>query len=323
MIIVTGASGFIGSVLVGRLNELGREDIVVVDRLGTDEKWKNLRKLSFKEYIHADDLLNEQFPKKTTCIFHLGAISSTTEEDMGLLMRNNVHYSKCLFSLAAEHNIPFIYASSAATYGDGTLGYKDDHKVLKQLCPLNPYSYSKHLFDMWVLQTIKRPSLYFGLKFFNVFGPNEYHKGDMRSLIHKAFCRIKEKKRVKLFKSYREDIEHGNQKRDFIYVKDVVEIMIKLMDVKRGSGIYNLGTGKARSFCDLINATFKAMGRTTDIEYIDMPESLKNRYQYHTEADMEKLKKLLPPLSFYQLEDAVDDYVNAYLIKSDSYYPRP
>ena len=322
MILVTGAAGFIGSVLVGRLNKLGREDIIVVDRLGRDEKWKNLRKLSFKEYVHADELLNERPLERIECIFHLGAVSSTTEKDMNLLMENNFYYSKRLFSLAAKLNIPFIYASSAATYGDGTLGYKDDHEGLKHLNPLNPYGYSKYLFDQWVLRETHTPSLYFGLKFFNVFGPNEYHKGDMRSLVYKAFYQIKDSGRVKLFKSYREDIKHGDQKRDFVYVKDVVEIMVKLMHVKGGSGIYNVGTGKAQSFYNLVNATFKAMKTTVDIEYIDMPESLQRQYQYYTKADTKKLKKLLPHISFSLLEDAVENYVNSYLVKSDPYYPK-
>lgn len=325
MILVTGGAGFIGSVLVKELNNQGHEDIVIVDRLRDTAKWKNLRGLKFSEYIHADEFIDSTYQdihESLTMIFHIGACSSTTMMDMDYLMENNVNYSKSLWVLATHLKIPFIYASSAATYGDGEQGYSDDHSKISGLLPLNPYGYSKQLFDEWALQQSETPSMWFGLKYFNVFGPNEYHKEEMRSLVHKAFGQINETGKVKLFKSHRPDFEDGKQLRDFIYVKDVVKGMLALSEKKRSSdaqasGIYNMGTGKCRSFLDLVKATFKAMDKEENIEFIDMPMSIRNQYQYFTEADMGKFLKICPGFEFSSLEDGVADYVQNYLMKDN------
>ncbi|MBK22736.1 MAG: ADP-glyceromanno-heptose 6-epimerase [Halobacteriovorax sp.] len=322
MILVTGAAGFIGSVLVKELNESGREDLILVDRLGNDEKWKNLRGKSFIEYIHADELFTgawDEVLEGISTIYHLGACSSTTERNVDFLMENNVNYSKNLFDLAIERDIPIMYASSAATYGGIEKGFDDDHQKIKELRPLNAYGYSKQLFDEWVLKLEKRPSLWFGIKFFNVFGPNEYHKEEMRSLVHKAYGQIKSNGQVKLFKSHRTDFENGKQLRDFIYVKDCVRAMLAMMEKGSGSGIYNLGTGNANSFDDLVDYTFKAMKETTKIVYIDMPDSIKHQYQYFTEANMQKLNQLLPDFKFTPLEESIKDYVG-HLSSDDPHY---
>jgi ADP-L-glycero-D-manno-heptose 6-epimerase len=325
MILVTGGAGFIGSVLVKELNLLGREDIIIVDRLGDSEKWKNLLGSKYSEYIYADELFDEQYSEvlnSVNFIFHMGACSATTEMDMDYLMQNNVNYSKNLFEIAKAKNIPMVYASSAATYGDGELGYQDNESELSKLKPLNPYGYSKQLFDEWVLKQDSRPSHWFGLKFFNVYGPNEYHKGGMRSIVHKAFGQIQDDGLVKLFKSHRDDFEDGKQLRDFIYVKDVARAMIEMMNPSAAgfSGIYNLGTGEARSFDDLVRATFNSLGKEPNIEYVDMPESIRNQYQYYTQADMGKFKKFLPNFEFTRLEDGVSDYVKSHLHTNDPHY---
>ncbi len=320
MILITGGAGFIGSVLAKKLNELGHNDLVIVDKLAASEKWKNLRGIKYSEYIHADELFAGDYDDliaEADIVFHMGACSSTTEKDVDFLMKNNVAYTKALFRFAAAKNIPFIYASSAATYGEGENGYSDDHEKIPALMPLNPYGYSKQVVDEWILSEPHKPDHWFGLKFFNVFGPNEYHKEEMRSLVHKAFEQIKESWSVKLFKSHRADFKDGEQLRDFIYVKDVVRVMLELADPDKQSysGIYNLGTGKARSFHDLVKATFKAMNVTPKIEFIDMPESIRNQYQYFTQAEMNKLHHALESMTFTSLEDGVTDYVTNYLMK--------
>jgi ADP-L-glycero-D-manno-heptose 6-epimerase len=324
MILVTGGAGFIGSVLVKELNQLGREDIIIVDRLRETSKWKNLMGLKYQDYVHADELFSviDIFSADLSFIFHIGACSATTQMDMDYLMKNNVEYSKSLFELATSLNIPFVYASSAATYGDGELGYSDDHQKIRGLRPLNPYGYSKQLFDEWVLKQDSYPKQWFGLKYFNVYGPNEYHKEDMRSLVHKAHGQILESGQVKLFKSHKEGYEDGKQLRDFIYVKDIARAMIEMMNPSSAnfSGIYNLGTGKARSFLDLMKATFKAMGKEESIEFIDMPMSIRNQYQYYTQAEMGKFKEFLPNFKFTDLEDGVEDYVKNYLETENIYY---
>lgn len=323
MILITGAAGFIGSVLVKELNLKGREDLILVDRLGSDEKWKNLRGKSFIEYINADELFTgawDEVLAGVSAIYHLGACSSTTERDVDFLMENNVNYSKNLFDLATESDLPIIYASSAATYGGIEEGFDDDHDKIKSLRPLNAYGYSKQLFDEWVLKLEKTPSTWYGIKFFNVFGPNEYHKEEMRSLVHKAYGQIKNNGHVKLFKSHRPDFENGKQLRDFVYVKDCVSVLLQMMEKKTGSGLYNLGTGEANSFFDLVDNTFQAMNVTTKIDYIDMPESIRDQYQYYTKANIKKLNTLLPDFKFRSLKDSVHDYVSNHLMKEDQFH---
>lgn len=333
MILVTGGAGFIGSALVWKLNESGRDDIVIVDRLGTGHKWKNIAKRRFHNILHVDDLfdwLGVGDPKsakkiKLDAIFHIGACSSTTEMDADYLIDNNTHFSQTLWQYAVEHDVPFIYASSAATYGDGEMGYSDDPKYLNELKAINPYGYSKKVFDSWVLRQKATPPFWAGLKFFNVFGPNEYHKGAQASVIFSGFSQIKENGKVRLFKSYRDGIAHGEQKRDFVYVKDVVDVMMHFFvhgrKKKVESGIYNLGTGKARSFLDLAAATFAAMGqKTPKIEWIEMPEGIKNQYQYFTEANMQRLKvRAGYTKAMTSLEQGVTDYVQNYLSAEDPY----
>lgn len=325
MILVTGGAGFIGSVLVGELNNQGREDIIIVDRLGDSLKWKNIRNLKYADYIHADELFLPEYAdllEQVTFIFHLGACSSTTEMDMDYLMKNNVLYSKNLYEIAYDMEIPFIYASSAATYGDGELGYEDSHEKIPSFKPLNPYGYSKQLFDEWVLKRERKPDHWFGLKYFNVFGANEYHKDEMSSLVFKAYHQILETGKVRLFKSHKEGFEDGKQLRDFVYVNDIVKAMVEMMnpELAQKSGIYNMGTGVANSFYDLARYTFKAMGKEENIEFFDMPERLRNQYQYYTCASMEKFKSLLPHFSFNSLEENVEEYVKNYLMKEDPHY---
>jgi ADP-L-glycero-D-manno-heptose 6-epimerase len=325
MILLTGAAGFIGSVLLRELNLIGREDIIVVDRLDDPSTCLNFKKAKFAKFIHADDLFDNEKSEeleKVSLIFHVGACSSTTERNIEFLQRNNVQYSTDLFTMALEKEIPIIYASSAATYGDGALGYSDDDELSEKLEPLNPYGSSKLLVDQWVLSLDKRPKHWFGLKYFNVYGPNEYHKGEMRSLIHKAFGQINEVGEVKLFKSHREDFKDGEQLRDFIYVKDVVQAMLRMMrpDAAAHSGIYNIGTGKARSFKDLVSSTFDALGITKQIKYIDMPEHIRDQYQYYTQAEMGKFHQNFPDFEFSSLEEGVKDYVKNYLDTEDPFY---
>jgi ADP-L-glycero-D-manno-heptose 6-epimerase len=322
MIVVTGAAGFIGSCIVKKFNDIGVEDIVCVDRLEQDNKWLNLRGLKYYEYIHADefiepDILNSLFDEGVTAVYHMGACSSTTERDVDYLFKNNVEYSQLLFKYCAEYDVPFCYASSAATYGAGELGYSDQN--ISKLMPLNAYGYSKQVVDEWIFKQSKFPTRWYGIKFFNVYGPNEYHKGNMSSVVYQAYNQINETGSMKLFKSHHPDYEDGGQLRDFVYVKDTVEAMYRLMneDHNGDCGIYNMGTGQARSFADLVKATFQAMNKDENIVFIDMPESLRDQYQYYTQAEMNKLQEALPDFNFHNLEDGVKDYVQAHLMQSD------
>ena len=322
MIIVTGGAGFIGSAFVWRLNREGIKDIIIVDQLGTDDKWKNLVGLTFTDYIHKDEFIEmaiaDEVPFEVSSVVHMGACSSTTERDADYLWENNYLYSRKVADWALRHNARFIYASSAATYGDGSSGFSDDHEIISRLKPSNMYGYSKQVFDLWVLKN-KLEKKMAGIKFFNVYGPNEYHKGDMVSVIYKAFHQIQETGKVCLFKSYKKEYPNGGQMRDFIYVKDCVNVMWWLLENPSVNGIYNLGTGRARTWNDLIAAVFSSMGRKTNIQYIEMPESLRNQYQYFTQAQMDKLKKTGCHVNFSSLEDSVRDYVTNYLQNADPY----
>jgi ADP-L-glycero-D-manno-heptose 6-epimerase len=320
MIIVTGGAGFIGSAFVWKLNTEGISDIVIVDELGHTDKWKNLVNRRYVEYIHKDVFLrmlrSEQMPFKPDAIIHMGACSSTTERNADYLMDNNYHYTCRLAEWAIARDIRFIYASSAATYGDGSQGFSDENIVTEKLRPINMYGYSKQLFDLWVLRNKVETKLA-GIKFFNVFGPNEYHKEDMRSVVHKAFEQIRDTGMVRLFRSYKPEYIDGGQMRDFVYVKDCVEVMWWLLQYPKIHGIFNLGTGKARTWNDLIHAVFAAMNMKPCIEYFDMPLEIRNQYQYFTEARMDKLHYAGYPVHFLPLDAAVQDYVVNYLQKPD------
>ncbi len=321
MIVVTGADGFIGSCLVTRLNEAGYEDIIVVDEFHTAAKEKNLAGKKFELKVHRDSFpewFAENY-KEVHFVFHIGARTDTTEFDMEIFNRLNLYYSQSLWNICAEHAIPLVYASSAATYGAGEFGYADELSNISNLKPLNPYGWSKQYFDRWLLEQKRQPPFWAGLKFFNVYGPNEYHKGRMASVIFHAFHQIRNTGKVKLFRSHRPDYKDGWQLRDFIYVKDVIDVCIFLMKNKVPSSIYNLGTGKARSFYDLAAATFVAMDKPVSIDYVDIPEDIRDKYQYFTEADMSKLIKTGYKNPFTSLEDGVRDYVQQYLIPGRYY----
>ncbi|PWW83371.1 MULTISPECIES: ADP-glyceromanno-heptose 6-epimerase [Prosthecochloris] len=324
MIVITGGAGFIGSAMLWELNKHGTTDIIVVDDLGSTAtgKWKNLSGLSFTDFIHKNEfiswLADNRLPEISTVI-HMGAISATTETDASLLMANNYNYSKELAMLCASRKIRFIYASSAATYGDGRRGYNDEEENLKRLRPLNMYGYSKQLFDLWALKTgILKQAV--GLKFFNVFGPNEYHKTDMCSVVFKAFQQIKETGTVQLFESHRDDYPHGEQMRDFIYVKDCTALISWLIENQTIHGVFNVGTGQARSFNDLVKATFSALGLESKIQYTPMPETLRDKYQYFTQAEISKLRSYGYTQPLTSLEEGVKDYVNNYLDSDSPYF---
>lgn len=326
MIIVTGAAGFIGSCIVKKLNDEGIHNIICVDRFRDGAKWLNLRGLKFYEFVHADEfieheILNSIFDEGVEAIYHMGACSSTTERNVDFLWKNNVEFSQILYRYCSEYDVPICYASSAATYGAGEFGYSDDLGNIGRLMPLNAYGYSKQAFDEWVLKQMRKPNKWFGVKFFNVYGPQEYHKGSMSSVVYQAFNQIKESGKMKLFKSYNDQYKDGEQLRDFVYVKDVVEAMYQLMtsDHQGESGIYNLGAGKARSFVDLVKATFSAMDVKENIEFVEMPESLRGQYQYFTEAKMDKLFSALPKFKFHTLEEGVEDYVKNHLLQDSPY----
>ncbi len=317
-IIVTGGAGFIGSNLVAALNARGHEDILVVDSLGKSDKWRNLVGLSFTEYVDKDRFREAvasgaQPPPKV--LFHLGACSTTTEKDADYLADNNYRYTIELCRWALQHDTRFIYASSAATYGDGSLGYSDDPSLLPRLKPLNMYAMSKHMLDLWALRHGLLDRIV-GLKYFNVYGPGEYHKSDMRSVVIKAYEQIRDGGTVRLFKSYREDYADGEQLRDFLYVKDAVDVTIFFMDHTDKNGIFNVGSGRARTWNDLALAVFSAMQRKPSIEYIDMPPGLSAKYQYRTEADISRLRKAGYSREFISLEEGINDYITNYLSRT-------
>lgn len=325
-IIVTGAAGFIGSCMVQYLNELGYENLILVDDFGIEEKRKNWESKTYSSIVeryHLFDWLDTHQPK-IDIVIHLGARTDTTEFDYAIHEELNVQYSKNVWDYCTANNVPLIYASSAATYGAGELGYDDDHAIIEKLKPLNPYGVSKNEFDKWALHQVAQqssPPSWTGLKFFNVYGPNEYHKGRMASVIWHAFNQVKKNGSMKLFRSHKEGVKDGEQLRDFIYVKDVVSVagwmMLSMLDHSwkaTNNGIYNLGTGTARSFTDLVTATFSGLDLPANIEFIDMPADLRDTYQYFTEANMKKLKAAGYEKPFYSLEEGVDEYVRKYLV---------
>ncbi len=324
MIIVTGGAGFIGSAVVWELNRRGESDILIVDRLGHAQKWKNLVNLSFSNFIDRDDFLDllrrDSLPQRPRAIIHMGACSSTTETNADFLIQNNLHYSQEVCNYAVKAGIRLINASSAATYGAGAQGFSDEQSGLPCLRPLNMYGYSKHLFDLWTVREHLEQKIV-SLKFFNVYGPNEYHKNNMRSMVCKAYAEIKASGRIKLFKSNHPDFGDGAQMRDFIYVKDCARTICWLLDNPEICGIFNLGTGRARTWNDLAAAVFASMDLPAAIDYIDMPETLAGQYQNYTEAQMDKLVGLGLDLSkFYSLEAGVADYVRNYLSHPDNPY---
>ena len=317
-ILVTGGAGFIGSGLIWALNRLGFRNILVCDQLGEDDKWLNLAPLEFEDYFSSATLIeyaeaDSPALREIRWVFHLGACSVTTERDTGYLMENNYRYTKILCDWAVSRGARFVYASSAATYGDGFNGMIDDEAKLELLRPLNAYGYSKHLFDRHAKQRGLFSNIV-GLKYFNVYGPNEWHKGEMRSLVNKAYDQVRETGKIRLFKSYRSMFKDGEQKRDFLYVKDAVDMTIHLAATRSANGLFNLGSGKARTWVDLANAVFAALSLPTQIEFIEMPEAIRGKYQYFTEANIEKLKATGYRGPKFSLEQAVADYVQNYLV---------
>lgn len=317
IIVVTGAAGFIGRNVVAALNQRGQENLLLVDHLGTDEKWKNLRGLKYENILSPGQFLELVAAGKNlgvkTCI-HLGACSATTEKDADYLLENNYRYTRTLCEWSLAHDIRFVYASSAATYGDGALGYNDDDSLLDQLIPLNMYGYSKHMFDLWAHKHRLLDKIV-GLKYFNVYGPYEDHKADMRSLVHKAYHQIKERGYIELFKSHKPEYRDGEQKRDFVYVRDAVNVTLHFALDSQQGGLFNCGAGQARTWVDLANALFVAMGRKPDIRFIEMPDILKGKYQYFTQANAAKLQAAGYTKPFASVEDGVRDYVENYLAK--------
>jgi ADP-L-glycero-D-manno-heptose 6-epimerase len=326
IIVVTGAAGFIGSCLTGFLNSKGYNRLILVDDFSKVQKTPNLEGKQFQQKVEREEFFNWLAENKPEIgfVFHIGARTDTTEFDYSIHEHLNVEYSQKIWNYCTENKVPVVYASSAATYGSGEEGYNDDHAIVYSLKPLNPYGVSKNEFDKWALQQATQPPFWAGLKFFNVYGPNEYHKGRMASVIWHSFNQINNQGFVKLFKSHKEGYKDGQQLRDFVYVKDVLKICYWLMEqFEKGgdvaSGLYNLGTGKARSFEDLAKATFSGLDKEAKIEFIPMPEDIRDKYQYFTEANMQKLKDAGYSDSFYSLEEGVNDYVRNYLAKGNFY----
>ena len=321
IIVVTGAAGFIGSCLAGLLNSRGYHNLILVDDFSRADKAPNLEGKKWMAKVERAvffDWLKENKPA-VAFVFHIGARTDTTEFDYAVHLQLNVVYSQHIWQYCTAHAIPLVYASSAATYGDGALGYNDDHQLPFLLQPLNPYGVSKNEFDKWALQQTAAPPFWAGLKFFNVYGPNEYHKGRMASVIWHSFNQVKKEGQVKLFKSHRPDFKDGQQLRDFVYVKDVLQVCCWLMQNTPAAGLYNLGTGKARAFEDLVKATFAGLDKPANISFIDMPEGIRDKYQYFTEANMKKLRDAGYTDEFYSLEQGVEDYVRNYLAGGNYY----
>lgn len=315
MILITGAAGFIGSVIAKSLFQEGQKDLLLVDDFSVESKitnWQSMDTLKRIERSLLFDYLDKEKPN-ISCVIHMGARTDTTEFNKAIFDELNLNYSKALWQWCAASKVPLIYASSAATYGDGKLGYKDDESIIYQLKPLNPYGESKNNFDQWALAQEEKPPFWAGLKFFNVYGPNEYHKGRMASVVMHSFNHIKAHGYANLFKSHRSDFKDGMQSRDFVYVKDIVKVVKFLMRLETPSGLYNLGTGKARPFLALVEACFEAMGKAKDIRFIPTPEDIRDKYQYYTQADMNKLIAAGYADGFYSLEEGVSDYVLNYL----------
>jgi ADP-L-glycero-D-manno-heptose 6-epimerase len=324
MIIITGGAGMIGSIIAWHLNtKLNRDDLVIVDRITHEDQWQNLVKRQYAQYLDKDQLLDWlQHHDGVTAIIHMGAISATTERDFNKLVSDNIHYSQALWNWCANHDVPFFYASSAATYGGGENGYDD--ASIANLRPLNGYGYSKHFFDQWALRQTHTPLAWAGFKFFNVYGPNEYHKERMASVAFHSFNQFNDTGTVKLFKSHKAGFEDGMQLRDFVYVKDAASVVAHFLSQAIAgkpikNSIYNIGTGQARAFKDLATAVMKSLGKSPNITYIDMPEDLQGRYQYFTEASMQKLRAAGYTAPFYSLEGGVKDYVQHYLMQDDAY----
>ena len=321
MIIITGAAGFIGSCLITRLNEEEFNDLILVDDFSHPEKVKNYFRKKFTNCIERKVFIEwlKQNHRFVQFVFHIGARTDTTEFNQAIFDELNLNFSKSLWNICVEYGLPLVYASSAATYGDGSFGYKDDHSIIPKLQPLNPYGISKNEFDKWALQQKRSPYFWAGLKFFNVYGPNEYHKNRMASVIFHAYNQIEKNGTMKLFRSHNTAYKDGEQLRDFIYVKDVVEVCMFLLRHRKDSGVYNLGSGKARTFLDLVRNTFKAMNKPEKIEFIDTPIDIRDKYQYFTEANMNKLRSIGYAKAFYTLEEGVKDYVQSYLLKGVYY----
>lgn len=321
MIVVTGAAGFIGSCLVGKLNRENFNDLVLVDDFSREDKAPNLEGKTYSQKVERSQFFDwlAENEERVQFIFHLGARTDTTESDVAIFDELNLNYSKNMWQRCVEYGLPLVYASSAATYGLGEHGYNDEHNIVSELEPLNAYGRSKNQFDAWALEQEEAPYFWSGLKFFNVYGPNEYHKGRMASVIFHASRQIRETGAMKLFQSHREDYEHGKQQRDFVYVKDVADVLYFLMNHRKNSGLYNLGTGKARTFYDLADNTFKALGLDSDISFIPTPEDIRDKYQYFTEANMSKLFSIGYHQPFHTLEEGIEDYVKNYLIEGKYY----
>lgn len=323
MIVITGGAGFIGSVLIWKFNSLGQNHIMAVDQDAKNSpKWENMKNRRFDEYLESDEFLDRleknEFSGKIDVIFHMGACSATTEMDKTFLRKNNSFYSERIASWCVRNNVYLCAASSAATYGDGELGFSDDDRLTFKLKPLNPYGQSKLDFDIWTLKHGLEKKIT-SFRFFNVYGPNEYHKGAMRSMVHKGFEQVQAEGKLRLFRSYKKEFPDGGQKRDFIYVKDAVDAMLWFYEHPEIKGIYNLGTGKAQNWNDLARALFKSCEKPENIEYIEMPDNIRNQYQYFTEADQKKFKATGCPVSFKDLDAGVADYVKNHLLKPNPY----